>query len=300
MGKPPMTERNIQTLPTHSILLDAGNTRIKWLVADTESNVLMPHSQQFFATADLQNPDGFTHLVQLLSHTASQFGCQDIWVCHVLGASFLQQLECAIQGLSVGLTLRAPKTGQSKHLQSLYADPSRLGQDRWMACLACLASVHMENVLHCVVSFGTATTIDAVVMSKHVEADVTTSKGATHLGGVILPGLGLMQESLYSNTAQLPKVQIQYQTWPTSTESAIASGIVRAQWSAVQSFVNDLEAQFGGNPANLQRGQCRVWVHGGHAKALLPFVPPELSARMVPLQDAVFLGLLCSLLEARA
>lgn len=293
-----MSRQNLQGESTHLILLDAGNTRIKWLVADANDHTFVNQSQQFFDTTGLLSQDGFLQLAQHLVASAAQFACRQIWVCHVLGVDFLPQLEAAIRGLNPGLTLRAPQSGQSYKLQSFYADPSRLGLDRWMACLACLESDGMTNPLHCVVSFGTATTIDAVVRADSLTRAAKPGVTAAHLGGVIIPGLNLMRDSLYSKTAQLPQVQIQYQTWPTSTESAIASGIVRAQWSAVRDFVEDLEAEFGQSAQNAKAVQCKLWVHGGHAHALLPFVPADLSVRVVPLQDAVFRGLLCSFLEA--
>lgn len=290
----------MQAKSSHLVLLDAGNTRIKWRVANTQNQTFVDQSQQSFATSGLQSSEGFLQLAQQLVATATQFSCREIWICHVLGAGFMQQLEEAVLGLDSGLTLRAPLSGQSVKLQSFYEEPSRLGLDRWMACLACLDLDGMENALHCVVSFGTATTIDAVVKSQCLKPFGTTGKQAVHLGGVIIPGVDLMRDSLHSNTAQLPQVQIQYQRWPTSTESAIASGIVRAQWSAVLSFVKDLEAEFGQSGRNGPDGPCKVWVHGGHAQALLPFIPADLSHSVQPLHDAVFRGLICTFLEAQS
>lgn len=295
-----MSSPMLKTQSAHFVLLDAGNTRIKWRVTNTQNQTFVDQSQQSFATADLQSSEGFPQLAQQLAATATQFSCSEIWVCHVLGAGFMQRLEGAILGLNSGLTLRAPLSGQSAKLHSFYEDPSRLGLDRWMACLACLELDGLENTLHCVVSFGTATTIDAVVKSQCLQPGRTTSKQAVHLGGVIIPGVDLMRDSLHINTAQLPQVQIQYQRWPTSTESAIASGIVRAQWSAVLSFVNDLEAEFGQSARLGQDGPCKVWVHGGHAQALLPFIPADLSHNVQPLHDAVFRGLICTFSEAQS
>lgn len=284
------------------MLMDAGNTRVKWIVARHSSSKFVDDSRQFFSTAELTKPEGFKQLAEQLAHTAAQYKCQEIWVCHVLGAGFWQQLSAALELMESGLTMRAPVIGKGKLLGSLYVNPASLGQDRWMGCLAGLTSPlqGVQVPLNCVVSFGTATTIDGVVRSDLLDVSWGGAAPSVHVGGVIIPGVELMQNSLHSNTAQLPKVQLQYEVWPTSTESAIASGIVRAQWSAVQSFVNDLEAQFGGPGKGLPPIQCRLWVHGGYAESLLPFVPTGLSAKIMPLQDAVFHGLMCSVMEGLA
>lgn len=297
-----MANQSLNGASSGFILLDAGNTRIKWLVADVTAHSFVDESRQFFSTSALEQPDGLQKLVQLLAQTATQFNCRDVWICHVLGAGFFKQLATALKELNLGLTLRAPVVGGSKKLKTMYVESTRLGQDRWIACLALLdlpiRVAHDQTQLNCIVSFGTATTIDAVVKGPDVERLVDPDKaskhpwmGHVHLGGVIIPGMDLMSESLHRNTAQLPKASIQYQRWPTSTHSAIASGIIRTQWSAVRSFVHDLEAQFGSD-------RCQLWVHGGHAEALLPYVPVDLSSKMNRLQDAVFHGLMYSIQES--
>lgn len=274
-----MTSQNVNDANEACILLDAGNTRIKWVVASGVGHGFVEESRQTFPTQELNPQSGFALLAQQLAQTAKQYNCQNLWVCHVLGASFFAQLDAALQLEKAGLTLRAPVVGQHAMLKTNYSDPTKLGQDRWTACLAVLGlnEYAPKSVVNCVVSFGTATTVDAVVRA------TSTLDLSIHLGGVIFPGLDLMLDSLHRNTAQLPKAHMQFEKWPTSTESAIASGVIRAQWSAVEGFVRDLEAQF--------NQPCRLWVHGGHAETLLAFVPDVLSPKLVRLQDAVFHGL---------
>jgi type III pantothenate kinase len=290
-------------------LLDAGNTRIKWLVTDGASHEFLDESRQIFPTLDLQQPDGLNRLAQQLAQTAQRYVCQNIWICHVLGANFFAQLEAVLQGLNLGLKLRAPRVGEQGKLKTNYSDAARLGQDRWVACLALVGLAQQaqpsgtELPMQCVVSFGTATTIDAVVKAELFGDRFQQSSGAfVHLGGVIIPGLDLMRNSLHLNTAQLPRAQLQFEKWPTSTDSAIASGIIRAQWSAVQGFVQDLETQFSSQITeqfvDKPRPHCHLWVHGGHAEALLPFIPSELNSKLARLQDAVFHGLLYSMRTA--
>ena len=67
-----------------------------------------------------------------------------------------------------------------------YEEPARLGVDRWLACVAAWNAVGGATV---VVDLGTAATLDFV-----------TGDGR-HLGGFIVPGLGLMATALARDTA---------------------------------------------------------------------------------------------------
>ena len=67
-----------------------------------------------------------------------------------------------------------------------YEEPARLGVDRWLACVAAWNAVEGPVV---VVDLGTAATLDFV-----------TADGR-HLGGYIVPGLGLMATALARDTA---------------------------------------------------------------------------------------------------
>lgn len=66
-----------------------------------------------------------------------------------------------------------------------YVDPAQLGSDRWAAIIA--AHQQWQGNL-CVIDAGTALTLDLV------QAD------GRHLGGYILPGLGMMQQCLFEQT----------------------------------------------------------------------------------------------------
>jgi type III pantothenate kinase len=79
-----------------------------------------------------------------------------------------------------------------------------------------------------VATCGTATTIDAV----SVDGDF--------IGGMILPGLGLMASSLAKNTAQLPEVALHIsslQPFADHTDAAIVSGCLAAQAGAIERAV---------------------------------------------------------------
>jgi type III pantothenate kinase len=104
-------------------------------------------------------------------------------------------------------------------VSNAYEEPSRLGSDRWAALIA---AWHVMRRSCLVVNCGTATTIDAL-----------SDKGE-FLGGLILPGITLMRQSLLRNTAKLADVSGNLQDFPRNTADAIHGGVMRATLGAIQ------------------------------------------------------------------
>jgi type III pantothenate kinase len=101
-----------------------------------------------------------------------------------------------------------------------YRNPAQLGSDRWAALIGArhLIGAHPTMVVVC----GTATTIDFL------------SDDGIFKGGMIMPGVGLMQRSLHQGTAALPDTSGEFAAYPTQTVDAIASGCQHAQAGAIE------------------------------------------------------------------
>jgi type III pantothenate kinase len=105
-------------------------------------------------------------------------------------------------------------TAQELGVTNAYSNPSELGVDRW---LTLLAVHHQISAPVCVVDCGTAITIDLI-----------TADGV-HLGGMILPGFGMMRQSLLEQTAIPPVDTVEPSDWLASdTAGAVAVGGVSA------------------------------------------------------------------------
>ncbi|MGE0493738.1 MAG: type III pantothenate kinase [Vulcanimicrobiota bacterium] len=120
------------------------------------------------------------------------------------------------------------KTG----VKILAQEPRTVGADRIVnAC----AVKHRYHGPACVVDFGTATTFDAV-----------TADG-DYLGGAIAPGLQLGAESLFRNTAKLPKVDIERppNVIGRNTIEAIQSGLVFGYVALVEGMVARFAGELG-------------------------------------------------------
>lgn len=118
-------------------------------------------------------------------------------------------------------------------IQMRTKNPSRVGIDRIVNAIAAHEQWPRKNIL--VVDFGTATTFDVV-----------TSSG-DFLGGVITPGIKIMNEALFEKCAQLPRLKIQCPTRVIGkdTKSAIQSGIFFGYLGLVEGLITRIEKEFG-------------------------------------------------------
>jgi type III pantothenate kinase len=184
-----------------TLLIDAGNSRTKWAELDhgrwTGTGV-SDHAGLAAALAGLSTPNRV-----VISNVAGH----DV-------AQVLQQ-ACADWGVTPEL-IRSP--ARQCGVSNGYAEPERLGSDRWAALVA---AWHIERRACLVVNCGTATTVDAL------------SEQGEFLGGLILPGIALMQHSLLTGTAQLRAGNGAVSDFPRTTADAIISGAIAATVGAI-------------------------------------------------------------------
>ena len=210
------------------LLLDVGNTRLKWGLHDGQAW----QAQGALALTEL---DGWPAVVAGFPPLARVLGA------NVAGPDVAARLASA---LALRVDWLRP-VDAACGVSNQYLNPARLGADRWAALIGARA-LHAGASL--VVTSGTATTVD-----------VLDAEGVFR-GGLILPGMSLMRQSLARNTAQLPPDEGRFATWPRQTEDAILSGCIHAQVGAIERMFRQLD----GLPEPL----CLL--NGGAAPALLP------------------------------
>ncbi|AWI76039.1 type III pantothenate kinase [Parazoarcus communis] len=197
------------------LLIDAGNTRIKWRLHGTPTPVegACEHDQLEALDAVLAETPGIRRMIG----------------ANVAGPGVGGQIGtlAAQRGMTPEwITPDAERCG----VRNLYRQPAQLGADRWAALIGA-RSQHPHACL--VVMAGTATTIDLL------------DAAGDFLGGLILPGVALMQRALASNTAQLPLASGQFSPTPRSTADAILSGCLQAQAGAVERMFRQIESSAG-------------------------------------------------------
>ncbi|MGK5081342.1 type III pantothenate kinase [Janthinobacterium sp. HLX7-2] len=199
------------------LLIDAGNTRIKWaLCAPTGA-----------AGAWLASGAAAHAQLDTLKAAWSSLAISAVLLSNVagaaIGARLLAQLPVHLLPQAIATFASLP---QLAGLRNDYRDPAQLGCDRFAAAIGAHALAPGQAVI--VANCGTATTIDAI-----------TADGA-FIGGMILPGLGLMASSLARNTAQLPQIAsdaVLPAGFADNTDDAILSGCLAAQAGAIERAV---------------------------------------------------------------
>lgn len=226
------------------LLIDAGNSRLKWAQGDAHG---------VLATADA------AQLAEVIAQPV-----QHAWISNVAGdatrAAITQALSPQMKQLH-WVRAQAAQCG----VTSGYANPAQLGSDRWCGLIAARRR-HASTLL--VVNAGTTVTIDALTAS------------GEFLGGVIVPGLALMRESLACGTAQLQAPAGEFEAFPRNTANAIHSGALNACTGAIDRMGANLHAAGHGTPL--------IILSGGAA----PVIKPALNVRCEVVDNLVLDGLL--------
>ncbi|WP_162846056.1 type III pantothenate kinase [Seongchinamella sediminis] len=187
--------------------LDVGNSSVKWrLLAGGE----LCDRGRFVRDDDAAK----ARLLEKIDVGAS------VWVSSVAGPQFEREFATLVEQRT-GISPWFARSGHSAGgVANSYAEPARMGVDRWLAMLG--ARQHTRDRL-CVVDAGSALTIDLV------------SAAGQHEGGYIIPGPALMERALLLDTDRVRfDEEVSYGLAPgTSTAEAVRHGIALAQVGAI-------------------------------------------------------------------
>jgi type III pantothenate kinase len=224
------------------LLIDAGNTRIKWAMA-ADDTVIAPNrmSAAWLHSGAVARADWMQlrDIWRLAVDGAADATLRRVLISNVAGAALRDQLQALLTQLNEQSNAPAPQiewlVSQAAlgGIQNKYLQPTQLGCDRFAAAIAAHALFPDQALL--VATCGTATTIDAI------------TPDGSFIGGMILPGLGLMATSLALNTAQLPQIaaiDAAAALFADNTEQAIISGCIAAQTGAIERAVRQHRKQY--------------------------------------------------------
>jgi type III pantothenate kinase len=156
--------------------------------------------------------------------------------CAVTSEKNVRAIEAAIRAVNAPAVHWLKAAVRFDHdgvlVQNTYADPARLGADRWHALIGARARFHRGPLA--VITSGTATTVDGLAMD------------GRFLGGVIAPGWDMMRTSLAAGTARLPMAEGEYVAHPDNTDDAIHTGILDAQLGLIERRVRRIREVAGG------------------------------------------------------
>lgn len=221
-------------------LFDLGNTRLKWAPLDAAGRV---------------------GVVSAIAHDGASFA-DGAWgalpsridMAHVASVASPTIRDALLQALRArGAVVRLVATQAGcDGLRIAYADPARLGVDRFLALLG----AHARGGAWLVAGVGTALTLDLL------------DDAGGHRGGRIAPSPSLMREALHLRARQLPVQGGDYREFADDTLDALASGSIGAALGLVERSLREATALLGATPGLL--------LHGGGARVLLPHLPRAL------------------------
>jgi len=160
------------------LLIDSGNSRLKWAMGNQDGLHLSGQLSREEAESE-----GLARMFARLDASPSS-----IWVANVAGVARQRAMQDAGGGRLRERWHFVVAEAECLGLRNAYRIPAQLGVDRWVAMLA--AFRRLGGPL-CVVDAGTALTVDAV------------DAHGQHLGGVIVPGLQMMKNSLRKDTSDI-------------------------------------------------------------------------------------------------
>ena len=228
-----------------SLLIDMGNTRIKWVWArdgridETSHGSGEPEDFREFVISHVGAPPGRV----LLSSVAAEDRSQAVMgVC-------ASHWDVAVSRLLSSRELAG--------IINAYSRPETLGVDRWLAIVGAAHTYGMPVVIW---DLGTATTLDAV------------DKEGQHQGGVIYPGPATMLNSLKSETmlnvpGGIDDTKESAIQLGQTTSNCIAQGVRAAQLGALHQFLESISGRAGQSQTQIPSPQ--LIVTGGAAEGIL-------------------------------
>ena len=244
------------------LAIDVGNTRLKWAQYESPQPgaAVLAHGAAFLETIDRLADTQWAGLPPPSSMLGS----------NVAGDAVRRRVE---EQLELWDHIEPHWVVPGAHACGVtngYDHPARLGADRWVALIGArrhvLARGRPRPAL--VVMVGTAVTVDAL------------DKDGVFLGGLILPGHGVMLRALESGTAGLRVPTGEVVAFPTNTSDALTSGGTYAIAGAIERMHRHLAERAAEAPLTL--------ITGGAGWKMAPWV----TVRHTLIDSLIFDGLL--------
>lgn len=254
------------------LLIDAGNSRVKWALAEAPG--VFRNSGVFSHAARAGEADTQPGGQWVAGEPAGENAAEGVpgedaaarwaalarpggaWISNVAGDAVGAWLAASIEARWPGLPVRFVRARAAQcGVVNGYGAPERLGSDRWAGLIGAHAAYPGEALL--IATLGTATTLEAL-----------TADGR-FVGGMIAPGWSLMMRSLGEHTAQLPTLEgdavpalvgdaLAQRWFATDTRRAITAGSLLAQAGLIERAWRELSQAWG--------APVRLVLAGGAAK----------------------------------
>jgi type III pantothenate kinase len=232
------------------LAIDIGNTRLKWSLYDAPrpGASLLAHGAEFLDHIERLAEGPWAELAA----PASMLGCA------VAGDAVRRRAEEQVVERFDCSPRWVVSSAAEAGIVNGYDHPTRLGADRWVAMIGARHRMLAEGPARpmVVVMIGTAVTVDAV------------DPGGRFLGGLILPGHGIMLRALEGGTAGLRVPTGEVALFPTNTSDALTSGGTYAITGAIERMYRHLARHCGAEPCVIVTGgagwKVAPWIDLSH------------------------------------
>ena len=234
------------------LLIDIGNTRIKWQQRD-DKDILLTDSILVEEFMDID----FSSIKSI----------DKIIVSNVNHSVVLDKLKAILSKLKCPIIEATPISNE--YLINDYEDYKTLGIDRWLTALGAW-KLYQRPLL--VINAGTAITIDLVELDKESKPHFK--------GGMILPGVAISLAVL-NNSTNLIDTEIGKSHYPSlNTKDAVTTGIITSIQGAVNLVCRKL-------PSSLP-----ILLTGGDANLIFEQAEDDWKSRIKLEGDLIFEGLM--------
>lgn len=238
------------------LLLDLGNTRIKWACRPVGALEFPARGEALYAA------QGPADLLAMIWPSATP--PEGVWLVSVTDPARTAAFERILAQRWGCPVHHAVPQAEAFGVRCAYADPLRLGADRWAALLG--ARLRWPGPA-CILDLGTALT-----------ADVLDETGQ-HLGGVIAPGRQMLERSLLGGTARVGAQvkdleSLEQGGLGRDTDACVAWGVAHCVVGCCTQLVAAARAHLGSGMTVVLTGGDALWAH-----ELLPFasrIEPDL------------------------
>ncbi len=217
------------------LAIDVGNTRLKWALYQN------PHAN---AAVLAQGAEFLDNIDKLAEGAWAALPAPDRMLgCVVAGEAVRKRVEEQMELWDVSAQWVVSSNAEAG-ISNGYDYPARLGADRWVA---------MIGAWHRALTQGPARPLVVVMVGTAVTVDAIDGDGK-FLGGLILPGHGIMLRALETGTAGLRVPTGDVREFPTNTSDALTSGGTYAIAGAVERMVQHVRSHCGVEPKCIMTG----------------------------------------------
>ncbi len=196
----------------HVILVDIGNTRIKYS--------LLCHAEE--------EPNACEDANSLFSFIDSQKKISHLYIASVRNQELVDEISAMCNERNI-IFVEKHTEKEAFGIKNSYANVQKMGVDRWLA-MVCAAE--KSNKAFFVMDVGTAITVDFVVDGQH-------------LGGWIVPGFQVMRNALVASTKKVfanDEIPTTFGVG-TDTEDCVATGCHAALYGVYLSAVDYISSK---------------------------------------------------------